>query len=121
MLSSPHRTVVAAVVGLDDVVIATVYTHTETDDQAPDLHVITVDGDVDRDTAPYLERALVRGLSVGQRVCCDLSRADFFGSAGAKVLFTAAATGGAFRVRGARGITRLVLDAVGFNRTLLVD
>jgi anti-anti-sigma factor len=78
-----------------------------------DCLIVAIEGEVDLDTAPPVQDALLRALDGGKAVCCDLSRVTFFGAAGARALFTAcryaAGRGRTFGVRGAHGITRRVL------------
>ena len=112
---SPRLTCVASVAAPDDTVTAMIYRHTESTGSGPGLVVITVDGDVDHDTAPYLDRVLRRTVASGQPVCCDLSRTGFFGSAGARVVAGAATTGGTFSIRGARKIIRRTLETAGVD------
>ena len=80
------------------------------------LTVFAVDGEIDVDTAPLLQAALMGALDGHDAVCCDLSHVTFFGAAAANTLFAAyrhaAARERTFLVRGAHGMTELVLTAV---------
>src|SRR3954471_21649569 len=83
------------------------------------LTIVTVDGDVDQDTAPLLEKALVQALDTGTPVRCDLSRVTFFGAAGANALAAAqqhaTAVGRSLSCRGVCGLTGRVLRATGLQ------
>jgi anti-anti-sigma factor len=79
--------------------------------------VVAATGEVDLDTAPLLQAALVDAVDRGVTVCCDLSGVTFFGAAGITALLTAheraAEAGSLLTVRGAHGITRRVLEITG--------
>jgi anti-anti-sigma factor len=81
--------------------------------ESRDCLIVAVEGEVDLDTAPHVQDALLRALDGGKAVCCDLSRVTFFGAAGAHCLFAACqyavGRGRTFGVRGAHGMTRHVL------------
>jgi anti-anti-sigma factor len=78
-----------------------------------DCLIVVIDGEVDLDTAPPVQDALLRALDGRDSVCCDLSRVTFFGAAGARAVFAAvryaSERGRTFGVRGAHGMTRRVL------------
>jgi anti-anti-sigma factor len=75
--------------------------------------IVAIEGEVDLDTAPLVQDALLRALDGTDAVCCDLSRVTFFGAAGVRALFAAGeyavGRGRTFGVRGAHGVTRRVL------------
>jgi anti-anti-sigma factor len=75
--------------------------------------IVAIEGEVDLDTAPLVQEALLRALDGTDAVCCDLSRVTFLGAAGVRALFAAgedaAGRGRTFGVRGAHGVTRRVL------------
>jgi anti-anti-sigma factor len=123
----PGLVTIASVADSDDIVIAQFFRHEEAapaGDGTPTT-VIAVRGDIDIDTAPYLERALQRAFDDSVAICCDLGRTEFFGAAGANVLLgavrQAAAAGAVFTVRGVHEVVAQVLDAVGFDRSLIVE
>jgi anti-anti-sigma factor len=152
--SWPGRVTVASVADSDDVVIAMIFRHTEpshvqpshtqpshmqpshtqptrhtqptgASDAAPTT-IISVQGDVDHDTAPYLERVLQLAVDTAAGpVCCDLSGADFVSATGVGVFFVAAQrahdAGAAFTLRGLHGIAERVFDALGFDRSMIVN
>jgi len=124
---SPDRTVVASVAGFDDTVIAVIYRYVEPFVPLADLHlvVLSIEGDLDSDTACHLESAVRQAIDVGSPVCCDLRSAGFFGAAGARLLLSAAQQAAdadtLFLVRGVRGMAGRVLAAVGFDRALIVQ
>ncbi|HEY0536569.1 MAG TPA: STAS domain-containing protein [Actinoplanes sp.] len=94
-------------------------------DAAPTT-IISVQGDVDHDTAPYLERVLQLAVDTAAGpVCCDLSGADFVSATGVGVFFVAAQrahdAGAAFTLRGLHGIAERVFDALGFDRSMIVN
>jgi anti-anti-sigma factor len=110
---------------VDGVVLATVLRHcvsTPGSDPSDTMGVVSVDGDVDRDSAPVLLHALMETIAAHPRVCCDLSRATFFAAAGMSTVLAAhwraAATGGHLTVRGAHGLTLVVLTALGLDQIL---
>ncbi|MEU8821589.1 STAS domain-containing protein [Actinoplanes sp. NPDC048796] len=76
------------------------------------LSVITVDGDLDIDTAPLLLAVLVQELRTGD-VCCDLTHVPFLAAAGTHALLAAhnyaIGQGRSFWYRGAHGITAQVM------------
>jgi anti-sigma B factor antagonist len=122
---SPDQVTVASVADADEIVVAQFFRH---DEPLPagdggTRTVVSVRGDVDIDTAPYLERALQRALGDSSAVCCDLGRTEFFGAAGATALLAgvrqARDAGASFTVRGVHGIAARVLAAVGFDRSLI--
>lgn len=125
--AAPDRVTVATVADLDGPVTAVIYCHLEPLLAEADLYltVITIDGDVDSDTAPYLEYHLREAVSWGVPVCWDLARVGYFGAAGARIALSAAqqaaATGTMFLVRSARRMPRRVLEATGFDRHLIVE
>ena len=129
--SWPGRVTVASIADSDDVVIAMIYRHTEPTPHtesagAAPTTIISVQGDVDHDTAPYLERVLqlVVDTAAGP-VCCDLAGADFVSATGVGVFFVAAQrahdAGAAFTLRGLHGIAERVFDALGFDRSMIVN
>jgi anti-anti-sigma factor len=122
----PQRTVVASVADFDDAVIAVIYRHVEpfVPDADLQLVVLSVEGDLDSDTACHLEPAIQRAIDAGAPVCCDLGSATFFGAAGARLLLSAvrraSETETLFLVRGVRGMADRVLTAVRFDRALVL-
>ena len=101
---------------------STITRRTEHPAGGPALVVVAVTDDVDHDSAPVLRATLAEALDSGPRVCCDLGAVAFFGAAGAAVLRDshrlARARGAEFTVRGARGLTREILDFVGLATVL---
>ena len=122
----PGRVTVASIAGLDETVIATIHRHVEpvAQQRFRAVTVISFEGDVDRDTAPYLDRALHRAVSGGTPVCCDLGRVGFFGAAGARVVLSAVrhsrAVGGTFLLRGVPTISLRVLEVAGVDHSLII-
>jgi len=116
----------ATVAGFDGAVIGSVTRHREaarSDSAFPhDLLVVSLDGDLDADTGPLLQGALIEALAASPSVCCDLSRVTFFGAAGANTVVAAhlraTATGRQFTVRGVHGITRWVLAVTRLDEML---
>jgi anti-sigma B factor antagonist len=119
----PDQVTVASVADWDETVVAQFFRHVESLPAGGTRTVVSVRGDLDIDTAPYLERALQRALGDSSAVCCDLGRTEFFGAAGATALLAgvrqARDAGAIFTVRGVHGIAARVLAAVGFDRTLI--
>jgi anti-anti-sigma factor len=118
--------VTASVAGYDGTVIATI-TRTVESSAAPagvdgPLSVVTVDGDIDRDTAPLLEQALRLAIDDRLQTCLDMRRVDFFGAAGVHVLIAAyghaASLRHCFVLRGVHGIADRVLTIVGLDRLI---
>jgi anti-anti-sigma factor len=116
----------ASVAGYDGTVIATI-TRTV---QSPaalagvdgPLSVVTVDGDIDQDTAPLLEQALRLAINDRLRTCLDMRRVDFFGAAGVHVLIAAQSHAASLRhcfvLRGVHGTANQVLTIVGLDRLI---
>ena len=83
------------------------------------LLTVAVAGDIDVATAPALEAAIVEALdaTVGAGLCVDLSRVNFLDSSGIAALLrgrrAADGRGVAYRVTGAYGIARQVLELTG--------
>jgi anti-sigma B factor antagonist len=123
---SPDRMVVASVADCNDTVIAVIYRHVEPFVPAADLHVVvlSIEGDLDSDTAWHLQSAVREAIDTGSPVCCDLRSAGFFGAAGARLLLSAVQQAKEadtlFLVRGVPGMVGRVLAAVGFDRSLIV-
>jgi anti-sigma B factor antagonist len=84
-----------------------------------DLLTVAVTGDVDVSTAPALAAAIAEALdaNTGAEVCVDLSGVNFLDSSGIAALLRgrrgADERGVAYRVAGAHGITRQVLELTG--------
>lgn len=101
---------------------STITRRTEHPAGGPARVVVTVTDDVDHDSAPILRATLAEALDSSPRVCCDLGAVTFFGAAGAAALRDthrmAQARGAEFTVRGARGLTRQILDFVGLATVL---
>jgi anti-anti-sigma factor len=116
----------ASVAGYDGTVIATITRTVESPAALAGvdgpLSVVTVDGDIDQDTAPLLEQALRLAINDRLRTCLDMRRVDFFGAAGVHVLI--AAQGHAeslshcFVLRGVHGTANQVLTIVGLDRLI---
>ncbi len=115
------------VAGWDGSVLATLTRHTQPVPSGADgfLTVIAVDGDIDQDTAPLLRAALVEALDGGSRVCCDISRVDFFGAAAISTVLAAhrhaAGLRGDFSLRGVHGLADRVLRIAGLTGVIPVD
>jgi anti-anti-sigma factor len=86
------------------------------------LLVVAAAGEVDLDTAPLLQAALVDAVDRHAVVCCDLSEVRFLGAAGLTALLTAyqraQETGSRLTVRSAHGTTRRVLQISGVEQLL---
>lgn len=123
---SPERATIASIADPDDTVTAMIYRHAEPmlSEAVQSLVVISVDGDVECDAAAYLDHILQQAMKDGTPVCCDLSRTEFFGAAGATVVLRvahrAAEAGSVFLLRGVHGISALVLKVVGFDQSLII-
>ncbi|MEV4618811.1 STAS domain-containing protein [Asanoa sp. NPDC049573] len=87
---------------------------------SPEPLLVTAAGEVDIDTAPLLRAALVDAVSRHSAVHCDLREVTFFSAAGAAALADAhrraRQRGCQFVVRGARGVTELVLRVTGIEQ-----
>jgi anti-anti-sigma factor len=107
----------------DGTVIATIARHVEHVAAELDvdtvMSVVTVEGDIDLESAPLLERTLVTAIVGRQRTCLDLSLAHFLGAAGVEVLVTArqcaAGLGHTFFVRRVAGMPAQVLAICGLD------
>jgi anti-sigma B factor antagonist len=123
----PGHVTIASVADSDEMVIAQFFRHDEAlrAGDGRTTTIVSVEGDIDIDTAPYLERALQRAVHDSVAVCCDFGRTEFFGAAGVSALFSvlreARDAGAAFTIRGVHPIVGRVLDAVGFDRSLIVE
>jgi anti-anti-sigma factor len=87
--------------------------------------VVTAEGDIDLDSAPLLRAGLLQTLHSWPRVICDLNKVTFFGAAGVTVLAEAQnyarTTGHVMTLRGARGMTRQILEMFGLTGTITDD
>jgi anti-anti-sigma factor len=126
LFASPDRTAVLSLADPDGTLTAVIYRHSEPvlAEAGVFAVVITVDGDVDTDVAAHLEEVLHQAVDSGMLVCCDLGHAAYFGAAGARVVLSAvrrAADADAVVVlRGVRGMSRRVLEAVGFDQSMIL-
>jgi anti-anti-sigma factor len=81
--------------------------------------VVVIDGDVDGDTGCLLRSMLEEALDERSTVYCDLSRAGFFGAAGANALLAAQrrarALGRTVVLRGVHGTAEMVLAVTGLD------
>jgi anti-anti-sigma factor len=123
---SPVRALVASVADFDDTVIALIFRHAEpwVAEAGLFVTVISVDGDIEGDTAAYLDYTLQQALLGGAPVCCDLGRTDFFGAAAVGVVMAAlrraAEADTALLLRGVHGMSAVVLKAVGLERGVII-
>ncbi|GAA3348425.1 hypothetical protein GCM10020358_66890 [Amorphoplanes nipponensis] len=116
---SPAPAVIAGVTAPDGSVIGTVSRHLRPAEPAgPGAEVVVgVHGDLDLDTAPLVQAAVVHALDGSERVCLDLSEVSFFGAAGARVVLAAQLhavdLGRSLRLSGVHGMTARVLALTG--------
>jgi anti-anti-sigma factor len=91
-------------------------------DAADLMAVVAVCGDIDLDTAPVLQQALISAIDDRLRTVLDLHDAGFFGAAGVHVLLAAhrhaAGHRRFFALRGVHGIADRVLRIVGLNHVI---
>jgi anti-sigma B factor antagonist len=101
---------------------STITRRTERPAGGPALLVVAVADDLDQDSAPLLRATLTDALEPGREVCCDVGAVTFLGAAGASTMLEAnqlaVARGAGFTVRGARGLTREILEFVGLGKVL---
>ncbi|AGL18913.1 STAS domain-containing protein [Actinoplanes sp. N902-109] len=113
----------ASVTGYDGTWLATVSRRAA--GTATPAAVVTVEGDVDLDTAPLLQAGLLRALQSWPFVVCDLNKVTFFGAAGTTALLAArrcaSATGHTLSLRGARGMTRQILEMFDLANLIMDD
>ncbi|WP_328477346.1 STAS domain-containing protein [Actinoplanes sp. NBC_00393] len=87
--------------------------------------IVFVDGEVDAETTPVLQEALLNAVDGYPTVYCDLNRVVFFGAAGANSVAAAgrraATVGHRLELCGAHGLTRQVLAIAGLDRLLTVS
>jgi anti-anti-sigma factor len=109
--------VTATVTGCCGEVIATIARRTEQSSA-----VVTVDGDIDRDTAPLLAQALAAAIDDQPGTCLDMHHVDVLDAAGVRVLLgagrDAADRGRGFWVRGLHGVPEQVLIILGVDRLI---
>jgi anti-anti-sigma factor len=124
---SPDQTAVFSVLDAEGELTAVIYRHSEPVMAEAGVFavVITVDGDFDFDVAAHVELALHQGVESAGPVCLDLRHTGYFGAAGARVVLAAGRRAAEddvmFLVRGASGMSLRVLDAVGFDRSLIMS
>lgn len=84
--------------------------------------VVAIDGDVDLETAPLLQQALILAIDDRPRTLLDLHHAEFFGAAGVHVLLAAhrhaTIRGRIFALRGVHGVAERVLRIVGLDSVI---
>jgi anti-anti-sigma factor len=92
------------------------------DDDAGDEHVVRLEGELDIQSAPQLEQALLREHPAGRRVVLDLGGLSFMDSTGLRVLLrarTAADEGGwEIRMRNVPPTIRRLFDMTGVHEAL---
>ncbi len=71
----------ATVIGPDGEVIAAVFRRSAPGGAGREV-IVSVEGDLDLDTAPLAQAILIQALDGDERVCLDLSEVHFFGAAG---------------------------------------
>lgn len=115
------ETASASVTASDGAVIATVARHIRPagpGERGSEV-VVTVQGDLDLEAAPLVQRTLTQALDGAERVCLDLGEVSFFGATGVRVVITARlhaiSLGRAFRLTGVHGITARVLALSGLH------
>jgi anti-anti-sigma factor len=118
--------IAVSVAGFDGTVIATICCRLEpsgspADGEGP-TSVVSVEGDVDLDTAPLLEQALVLAINDRPRTCLDLRRVEFFSAAGVHALLAAhqhaTRLGHTLSLQGVHGITKRVLAIAGLDHVI---
>lgn len=86
----------------------------------PDAVVLSVTGEVDISTSPFLQRVLLSHLRDAPLVTVDLTRTSFIGAAGLSVLLNvreaAAAAGSTLRVVACTTVVLLPLMITGLDR-----
>jgi anti-anti-sigma factor len=126
LFTSPDRTAVFSVADSDGTLTAVIYRHSEPVLAEAGLFavVVTVDGDLDTDVAAHLEEVLHQAVFSGMLVCFDLGQTEYFGAAGARVVLSAvrraADADAVFVLRGVRGMSRRVLEAIGFDQSMIM-
>ncbi|MEV6300165.1 STAS domain-containing protein [Actinoplanes sp. NPDC051861] len=87
--------------------------------------LVTVTGEIDADTSPALNAALLHAVEECVLVYCDLGGIGFFGAAGANVLASAArraaSLGHRLEVRGVRGLTEQIVRIAGLDLIVRVS
>jgi anti-anti-sigma factor len=102
----------------------TITWHTEEPPTGPGaaVVVVTVSGDLDRDSTLPMETALLTAIDGNSQVSCDLSGVTFFGAAGVGALARAheyaRANSTSFTIRGAQGMTWKILRFAGLGGVL---
>jgi len=116
-----EQEVTASVAGHDGALLATISRRVEGLHGRPSA-VVVVNGDIDIETAPLLEVALLQAVEAWPQAYCDLDGVTFFGAVGVNVLLTAQqraqAVGHRFAVRGVGATTRRVLAVFGLDQTI---
>jgi anti-sigma B factor antagonist len=81
------------------------------------VSIITVNGDIDRQTAPALQTAVQTAIPAGAHVLLDLSRASYLSSAGLRVLLAVSRyiteRQGRLALVGVHGEIKTVLEITG--------
>jgi anti-sigma B factor antagonist len=86
------------------------------------VHLVSVTGRIDHETAPKLEQVLNELIDVGQyRIILDMSGVDYISSAGLRVLVGARKAvrrwnRGDLRLAGLQSLVRETFELVGFTR-----
>lgn len=83
---------------------------------------LQVEGRVDTNTSPELQKAVLESFQMAKNLVLDMKKVAYISSAGLRVLLigqkTASSKGGTMEVRNVTDPVREVLDCVGFSQIL---
>lgn len=90
--------------------------------QDGDTATLQIDGRVDTNTSPELQKAILEAFQSAKNLHLDLTKVVYVSSAGLRALLigqkTAASKGGAMELLNVAPTVKAVLDSVGFSKIL---
>ena len=90
--------------------------------QDGDTVTLQIDGRVDTNTSPELQKAILEAFQSAKNLHLDLAKVAYVSSAGLRALLigqkTAASKGGAMELLNVAPTVKAVLDSVGFSKIL---
>ena len=87
-----------------------------------DAVILTVEGRVDTNTSPELQKAILAGFQGAKNLTLDLGSVQYISSAGLRALLigqkTASSKGGMMELVNVQPTVKAILDSVGFSKIL---
>ena len=87
-----------------------------------DAAILNVEGRVDTNTSPELQKAILAAFQGAKKLTLDLAGVQYISSAGLRALLigqkTAASKGGSMELVNVQPTVKTILDSVGFSKIL---